>query len=76
MTRGRVLMLIAVSFLVVAGFFVLREHGGHALGLAPYLLLLLCPLLQWSVTPIFGAFMLRRRIAAAWGWSVVEGRHT
>ena len=46
MTRGRVLMLIAVSFFVIAGFYVLREHGGHALGLAPYLLLLLCPLLH------------------------------
>jgi len=46
MTRGRVLTLIAVSFLVIAGFYVLREHGSHALGLAPYLLLLLCPLLH------------------------------
>jgi hypothetical protein len=39
-------MLIAVSFFVIAGFYVLRKHGGHALGLAPYLLLLLCPLLH------------------------------
>jgi hypothetical protein len=31
---------------LVAVFFVLREHWGHALGLAPYLLLLACPLLH------------------------------
>ena len=36
----------------------------------------LSPLVQWSVTPILGAFMLRRRVGAAWGRSVVEGRHT
>jgi hypothetical protein len=46
MTRRRALMLIAVSLLLIAVFYVLREHGGHALGLAPYLLLLLCPLLH------------------------------
>ncbi|MEY9559488.1 DUF2933 domain-containing protein [Sinorhizobium fredii] len=38
--------LLAVSFGVIAAFFVLREHWAHALGLAPYLLLLACPLMH------------------------------
>ena len=46
MTRNRVLTLMAVSLLLIAGFYLLREHGGHVLGVAPYLLLLLCPLLH------------------------------
>lgn len=39
-------LLVAASFAVIAAFFVLREHWGHALGLAPYLILLACPLLH------------------------------
>ena len=31
---------------VIAGFYLLREHWWHALGLAPYLLLLACPLVH------------------------------
>ena len=31
---------------IVAGFYLLREHGGHMLGLWPYLLLLACPLMH------------------------------
>ncbi len=31
---------------VIAGFYVLREHWGHALGIAPYLLLLACPVMH------------------------------
>lgn len=38
--------LVIVSLGIVAGFFVLREHWAHALGLAPYALLLACPLLH------------------------------
>lgn len=38
--------LALLSALVVAAFFVLREHWSHALGLAPYLFLLLCPLMH------------------------------
>ena len=38
--------LAIVSLGIVAGFFVLREHWAHALGLAPYALLLACPLLH------------------------------
>lgn len=39
-------VLSLASAAVVALFYVLREHGGHALGLAPYLLLLACPLMH------------------------------
>ena len=31
---------------VIVGFYVLREHWGHALGIAPYLLLLACPVMH------------------------------
>jgi hypothetical protein len=34
------------SALLIAGFFVLREHWNHALGLLPYLLLIACPLMH------------------------------
>ncbi|MBB4187008.1 DUF2933 domain-containing protein [Sinorhizobium terangae] len=37
---------LAASLGVIAAFFVLREHWAHALGLAPYLLLLACPLMH------------------------------
>jgi hypothetical protein len=39
-------LLLGISFAIVGAFFVLREHWAHALGLAPYLLLLACPLLH------------------------------
>lgn len=35
-----------IGFALVAAFYALREHGGHALGALPYLLLLLCPVLH------------------------------
>ena len=38
--------LALASAALIVGFFVLREHWGHVLGLAPYLLLLLCPLMH------------------------------
>ena len=38
--------IAALSFGLVAIFFVLREHWGHVLGFSPYLLLLACPLLH------------------------------
>jgi len=38
--------LLAASLGVVVAFFVLREHWSHALGLAPYLLLLACPVMH------------------------------
>jgi hypothetical protein len=37
---------MAASLAVIVVFFVLREHWAHALGLAPYLLLLACPLMH------------------------------
>ena len=36
----------AIMVAVIVGFYVLREHWGHALGFAPYLLLLACPLMH------------------------------
>lgn len=35
-----------LGFALVVAFFVLREHWGHVLGFAPYLLLLACPLMH------------------------------
>lgn len=46
MTGTRTWLLIAASVVVIAIFFILREHWAHALGLSPYLLLLACPLLH------------------------------
>ena len=39
--KGAAVMLVAII-----GFYVLREHWGHALGVAPYSLLLACPLMH------------------------------
>jgi len=44
LSRNTKLALLSVAAIVA--FFVLREHWSHALGLAPYLLLLLCPLMH------------------------------
>lgn len=46
MNRNRPWLYFAVSLGAVAAFFVLREHWGHALGLLPYAVLLLCPLMH------------------------------
>lgn len=35
-----------LGFALVAAFYVLREHWGHALGALPYLILLACPLMH------------------------------
>lgn len=35
-----------LGFLAIAAFFLLSEHRAHALGILPYVLLLLCPLLH------------------------------
>jgi hypothetical protein len=42
----RALLYAALSAGLVLAFFILREHWAHALGLAPYLLLLACPLMH------------------------------
>jgi len=38
--------LICLGFLAIAGFFLWTEHRAHLLGILPYVLLLLCPLLH------------------------------
>ncbi len=43
--RGFLIML-ATAFAAGGLFFLLREHWAHALGLAPYLLFLACPLMH------------------------------
>ncbi len=35
-----------IGFLAIGGFFLFTEHRAHALGLLPFALLLLCPLLH------------------------------
>jgi hypothetical protein len=45
-TLKRPVLLALMSAALIGLFFVLREHWGHALGLAPYLLLLACPLMH------------------------------
>ena len=37
---------VFLAFLAIAAFFLLSEHRAHALGLLPFVLLLLCPLLH------------------------------
>ncbi|MDG3576953.1 MULTISPECIES: DUF2933 domain-containing protein [Rhizobium] len=46
MNSSRTWLLMAASLVIVVAFFILREHWGHARGLAPYLLLLVCPLMH------------------------------
>ncbi|MCM2450834.1 DUF2933 domain-containing protein [Agrobacterium vitis] len=38
--------LFAASLGIIFAFFLLREHWAHAFGLAPYILLLACPVLH------------------------------
>lgn len=38
--------LALISLGAVAAFFVVNEHWGHVLGVLPYLILALCPLLH------------------------------
>lgn len=38
--------LALLGFLAIAAFFLLSEHRAHALGILPYVLLLLCPVLH------------------------------
>ena len=42
-----VLAMTAVALASAGLFWLLREHWGHALGLAPYLLFLACPILHF-----------------------------
>ena len=43
--QRRVITAIAMV-LVIAGFYILREHWGHVAGYWPYLLLAACPLIH------------------------------
>lgn len=43
--RGFLIML-ATAVAAGVAFYILREHWAHALGLAPYLLFLACPLMH------------------------------
>lgn len=38
--------MAGATALVIAVFYLLREHWGHVLGWWPYLLLMLCPLMH------------------------------
>jgi hypothetical protein len=38
--------LVFLGFAAIAGFFVWEEHKAHILGVLPYALLLLCPLMH------------------------------
>lgn len=38
--------LVFLGFSAIAGFFLWEEHKGHILGVLPYALLLLCPLMH------------------------------
>lgn len=38
--------IVAIGFLLAAGFLLLSEHRAHALGYLPFLLLLACPLMH------------------------------
>ena len=47
---GRVTSVMIMTAVAVASaglFWLLREHWGHALGLAPYLLFLACPVMHF-----------------------------
>jgi len=38
--------LILLAFLAIAAFFLIMEHRAHVVGVFPYVLLLLCPVLH------------------------------
>lgn len=44
-TKGFALMML-VALASATAFWLLRDHWGHALGFAPYLLFLACPLMH------------------------------
>ena len=39
--------LVLIAFLAIAAFFIVTEHTAHLLGVLPFLLVLLCPLLHF-----------------------------
>jgi hypothetical protein len=40
------LILLVTAIAAAAAFYILQDHWGHALGFAPYLLFLACPLMH------------------------------
>lgn len=38
--------LVLIAFLAIAGFYLVTEHTAHVVGLFPYALILLCPILH------------------------------
>jgi Protein of unknown function (DUF2933) len=44
--KGSPAMIAGGMLIVIAAFYILREHWGHVVGAWPYLLLLLCPLMH------------------------------
>ena len=66
MPEPRILRFVALSLLVVVAFYLLREHWGHALGLLPYGVLLLCPLMHlftgMDTTQITAAITTKRKM--------------
>lgn len=46
MTVNHTLLLMGASLALILVFYILREHWGHVLGYAPYLILLACPLMH------------------------------
>ena len=38
--------IAVIGFALIAAFYVLREHWGHAFGALPYLILLACPVMH------------------------------
>lgn len=53
-------------FLVIAAFFLLKEHRAHVFGVLPFLLLLLCPVIHF--------FMHRGHGAGGHGQPDTDGR--
>ena len=45
--RGPRINWVLIGFLAIAAFFLLTEHRAHALGVLPFLLLALCPLMHF-----------------------------
>lgn len=45
-TSGPRWKLVLIVFLGIAGFFLVTEHTAHVLGVLPYALLMLCPVMH------------------------------
>lgn len=61
-----------VSLALIAAFYLLREHWGHALGLAPYVLLLACPLLHLFHRHGDGSFQHELVVWSQWLFTTMD----